>query len=339
MKTDTFASLIEDDILAKHLHSEWIAEETTARQSLRKKIAFGVDGQFVKYVFITIQSIIENSAGESFTFHVITDENTGDLIAKFRQLVSGSRHAIFLHHISPELFKDLPTTSLFSKATYYRLLAPHFIEDAEVLIYMDADIVCLADFSALWSTFSGTDKNIVAVVLEDASLRPSLAAAVGLKSNNYFNAGVMVINVAHWLNENISSKTFALLNQRGKEFRFLDQDALNLILEDQFRILETKYNTLFMLGHSQAEYQRLPPADTTFLHYAGADKPWQIWNEQQVCRYYLDVYQRSVWSGQPREMPQKDWQAKRMYKLMLRQKKIMPFVKWYLAYFVYRYLK
>ncbi len=31
---------------------------------------------------------------------------------------------------------------------------------------------------------------------------------------------------------------------------------------------------------------REPPNETVLLHYVGSDKPWQLWNQQQISTYY-----------------------------------------------------
>ncbi|MGE9552301.1 glycosyltransferase family 8 protein [Erwinia amylovora] len=337
MNEGSFDRIIDEAFLDRNVHSYvLIAPGTNSSQSEIRHVVLGVDGSFLRHAFITIQSIIEVSPGQTFNFHLITGEDVGDLKEKAAILLAGSPHAFTLHKISTALFSDFPTTDLFTKATYYRLLAPHFLKNVDTLLYLDADIVCLNSFSTLWD-FTKTDERIAFVALENDNIRGELARNVGLITENYFNAGVMLIDVSRWIAERVSLQVFSVLNDMGSTLQYLDQDALNITLEGKFGILAKKYNTLFKLGHKPADYTRLPSPDTVFLHYAGADKPWQKWNKQAVCQYYVDVYQRSVWANSPFDGPKYDQQAKKMYKLMFRERKILNGLKWYFSYFKLRY--
>ncbi|WP_147199237.1 glycosyltransferase family 8 protein [Pantoea sp. CCBC3-3-1] len=338
MKAGSFERIVDEEFLERHVISEIIVAGKTTFDWPIRHIVFGVDGGFLRHAFITIQSIIEASGNEVFNFHLITDENVSSLSDKFKTLLKDSPHIFTVHKIASSLFCDFPTTQLFTKATYYRLLAPHFLRDVDMLLYLDADIVCLNPFKTLWN-FAQINKNPAFVVLEEEGLRKELAKNVALSSDSYFNAGVMLINVARWREERISLQTFSVLGQKGAALQYLDQDALNIVLENQFIALDRKYNTIFKPGHGPKDYERLPPAETVFLHYAGADKPWQQWNKQAVCKYYSVIYRRSVWAAQPYDLPKNDSQAKKMYKLMFRERKLLRALKWYINYYLFRYLK
>lgn len=338
MKAGSFEGIVDEGFLERHVSSEIVVAGKTNFDWPIRHIVLGVDGSFLRHAFITIQSIIEASTNEVFNFHLITDENVSNLSEKFKTLLKDSPHIFTVHKIASNLFSDFPTTQLFTKATYYRLLAPHFLKNVDYLLYLDADIVCLNSFETLWH-FPHIDQNPAFMVLEEEGLRKELAKNVALSSDRYFNAGVMLINVARWREKRISLQTFSILSQKGAALQYLDQDALNIVLENQFIALDRKYNMIFKPGHGVTDYMALPPAETVFLHYAGADKPWQQWNKQAVCKYYSAIYRRSVWAAQPYDLPKNDSQAKKMYKLMFREKKVLRGLKWYINYYLFRYLK
>lgn len=338
MTTGSFARIIDEEFLLKKVSSSVVVAGSAQPGKPVRNIVLGVDGAFVRHAFITLQSIMEASSEQVFNFHLITDEDVSSLTGKFQHFLAGSPHFFTLHKISADLFADFPTTKLFTKATYYRLLAPHFLKEVDYLLYLDADIVCINAFDALWQ-FPLQHNEPAFVVLEDENLRDELARNTGLRSNRYFNAGVMLINVSRWIEENISLQTFAVLSEKGATLRYLDQDALNIVLENRFFMLERKFNTIFKPGHRAEDYILQPPPDTIFLHYAGADKPWQQWNKQAACEYYSAIYRRSVWADIPYDRPVNDWQAKKMYKLLFREKRIVRGLKWYVTYYLFRYLK
>ncbi|MDN8543365.1 glycosyltransferase [Erwinia sp. BC051422] len=338
MKAGSFERIIDEAFLEKNVSSDVVVAGNGGDARPVRHIVLGVDGSFLRHAFITMQSIIEASRNEVFSFHLITDENVSHLTEKFNTLLAATFHTLTVHKIASTLFADFPTTQLFTKATYYRLLAPHFLKDVDLLLYLDADIVCLNAFETLWH-FAQDKQQPAFVVLEDESLRAELAKNVTLTSDRYFNAGVMLINVPRWREERISLQTFAVLSEKGATLQYLDQDALNIVLENRFATVDSKYNTIFKPGHGSEDYTALPPPETVFLHYAGADKPWQQWNKQAVCSYYSAIYRRSVWADRAYDLPKNDRQAKKMYKLMFREKKFLKGLKWYITYYLFRYLK
>ncbi|SDN11726.1 Glycosyl transferase family 8 [Dendrosporobacter quercicolus] len=97
-------------------------------------------------------------------------------------------------------------------------------------MYLDADILCLQKISELVHLDMG--KHLTAVVSDVLSVARRQSEALNLQSECYFNAGVLLINVHQWLKQNISEKALSLLSDRSKNYVFLDQDALNLILDN-----------------------------------------------------------------------------------------------------------
>lgn len=297
-----------------------------------------VDRNFIRHAWVTIRSLIEHVNKGRVHFHLITSEEVADMAYYLRALIAGTTHSIHVHHLSEKLFANLPSTEYFSKAIYYRLLAPYLLESETTMLYLDADIVCLNAFTEFYnSRLAYTD--IALVVSEEEHLAPMLAANIGLQDYNYFNSGVLLINIQRWLHENISSKVVAILETQGNTFQYMDQDALNIVLEDKVKFVEKKYNFIFMLGHQKADYIATPPVDTVFLHYAGANKPWQKWNQQVATEFYKNVYINAPWLPYQIDIPKNYKQAKKMYKLMLRKKKYLSSMHWYLVYIKFRYGK
>jgi UDP-glucose:(glucosyl)LPS alpha-1,3-glucosyltransferase/UDP-D-galactose:(glucosyl)LPS alpha-1,3-D-galactosyltransferase/UDP-glucose:(galactosyl)LPS alpha-1,2-glucosyltransferase len=299
-------------------------------------IVFGVDGNFIHHACMTIQSMIKQAETSQIFFHLITSEDTADIADNFRSIIAGTIHSIYTHQLSDLLFSNLPSSDLFSKAIYYRLLAPYLLEHEATILYLDADIICLNTFTAFYDSRVNSAE-IALVVGEDEHLATTLATNIGLQGRNYFNSGMLLINVKRWLQENISEKTLSVLEKKGQKFKYMDQDALNIVLAGKVRFVEKKYNSIFMLGHKKVDYERTPPNDTVFLHYAGADKPWQKWNKQVGTQFYTEIYRDSPWSSYPFDKPKNDRQAKKMYKLLFREKKFLAGLYWYFIYYKFRY--
>ncbi len=299
-------------------------------------IVFGVDGKFKAHALITILSIMKHAGDRVYHFHLISSELTPADNPRLARLFQGSRHGVTLHHLPDQLFATLPVTELFTRATYYRFLAPLILPQAEKLLYLDADMVCINPLNELWQIPTGPGA-VALVVGEIASLQPVLAKNAGLRGERYFNAGMMLIDVAQWRADNISERAFTLLSEHGRNFQYLDQDALNILLEDKVTFVSPRFNTLTMLAHDDRGYTLDVPAETCLIHYAGADKPWQVWNQQFVVHHYRDIYQDSPLSTMAFDQPANAQQAKRMYKSLFRQKRWWQAMLWRLKHIKMRY--
>lgn len=301
-----------------------------------RHIFFGVDNRFISHALITVMSLTENAGESAYQFHIISSELEENDAGKFVEILADTGHGLTLHHTGRELFSSLPTTELFTYATYYRLLAPLLVPAAEKLLYLDADMVCINYLDPLWA-FPAWENAIALVVGESERLQAALAASAGLKNSRYFNAGMMMINVPAWNQAEISEKALKLLTSQATSFKYLDQDALNIVLEGKVHFVDRRFNFIEMLAHDEDGYQRDVPPETCIIHYAGADKPWQEWNQQNVCLHYRNIYRRSPVAGQPFELPRHYHQAKKMYKAMFRTRQFLKGVYWRFRYYQMRY--
>lgn len=303
-----------------------------------QQIVFGVDRKFLRHAAMVILSVIRSNPQTRFHFHLISAADLSFATPDLQRLIGHSEHQISLHLLDDELFRHLPQTRLFPASIYYRLLAPLLLAEHEQLLYLDADIICLGELQPLLGALDGRSE-IVAAVSDQADAGRERSAALGLPQGRYFNSGVMLVNVRRWREQAISEKTVALLEQRGTQFRYPDQDALNVVLRDSTLLVEQRFNTIFKLGHSHEAYAALPAKDTVLLHYAGADKPWQRWNGQAAVRHYREIHAASPWATARFERPRLSRQAKRMYKLSFNEGHWLDGIYWFAQYLVKRYFR
>jgi len=194
----------------KQLNLRAISSRVILESENDRHIFFGVDNRFITHALITVMSLTENAGDSAFHFHIISSDLNENDTSKFGEILAGSRHGLTLHHTGRVLFSSLPTTALFTHATYYRLLAPLLVPAAEKLLYLDADMVCLNHLNSLW-TFPNGEDAVALVVGESDSLQAALAVGAGLKNSRYFNAGMMMINVPAWNQAQISEQALQLL--------------------------------------------------------------------------------------------------------------------------------
>ena len=82
---------------------------------------------------------------------------------------------------------------------------------------------------------------------------------LNLKSHIYFNAGVLLINVNRWIDNDCSDKILDIVKKYGQKLVLPDQDALNILfsLSGDTYYLDKKYNRV------------------------------ELWKEQNIKEYFL----------------------------------------------------
>ena len=111
--------------------------------------------------------------------------------------------------------------------------------------------------------------------------------------SDYFNSGVMLINLKKWRNENIPRKTLNFVLKNGERIKFVDQCGLNAIIDGKWKKISPEYNqqTIFFKKNLKDEfpkYTELERAkkDPRIIHYTGSSKPWRLKN----CHPYKYIY-------------------------------------------------
>ncbi len=101
--------------------------------------------------------------------------------------------------------------------------------------------------------------------------------------DNYFNSGMMLVDLLAWRREGVAEKALEYL-QVSEVARYPDQDALNEVLESRWRRLEPEWNfqpTAYAAVEKRyahlAEYLpalKVASRHPRIVHFIGAVKPW-----------------------------------------------------------------
>lgn len=155
--------------------------------------------------------------------------------------------------------------------TYGRLLLPEIVDGHRVL-YLDADLVVEVDVLMLESfplngfaiaaVGGGYFKNALGrnFYIEKLKLSPDL---------EYFNAGVLLLNLKVWRTRNIKEKCLDIAREFPQELPSHDQSLLNIYCSGNFAKLPSYFNCSWL-----ADQPRPNVANKMILHFVGAPKPW-----------------------------------------------------------------
>lgn len=289
-------------------------------------IAFGVDAYFVPQMGIMITSILLNNPDCKLHVHAFLNSIQDEDIGKLKTLSDQYRNIqIDIYYIDVSVFDNFHVGKSYTVATYNRIIVAQVLYPAiSKLLYIDADTLCIGKISAL-KNLSFDDKMILAV-LDRGEWLPAHKQEIGMpESQDYFNAGVLYIDLQKWNEFKMSEKMIEMLNERKLSFQ--DQDALNLIAVGQIKAIPVGFNRFFLMNE---ENEDISP-DTLFLHFAGSLKPWQPWCDDPQKAVYYEYLNKSLWKDfvyNPRNYHEK----RMMGKAALSQKQFLTALKWYSLY-------
>ncbi|MBW1785272.1 MAG: glycosyltransferase family 8 protein [Deltaproteobacteria bacterium] len=280
-------------------------------------VVMATDHAYAMPLAVAVRSILENlSSAAVLHLYVLADGIPEDM--KRRMAQSWQPFPLRLTWISPDTnrLRGKVSTRGYAgvMACYFRLLAGEVLpRELQKVIYLDADVCVLGDLLTLWN------KNMQGKILlaapdpyADTFHTPRLARAAVRETvrftgkGDYFNAGVLVIDLKRWREENIGKKALELLFNYRDELAFRDQDALNYVANNHWGPLNPAWNFLEMHfgyfgweGHGCTETE-LREAFTSpqIVHFASPVKPWDPLCPLYFADRFMGYLRRTSW---------KDW--------------------------------
>jgi lipopolysaccharide biosynthesis glycosyltransferase len=225
-------------------------------------------------------------------------------------LVSGALDLHFLK-VYPGNTARLRISHHVTKETYFRLLIENMLFAYNKVIYLDADMVVLRDISDLWNIpFNNSWLLAAPEVSKEGSFAGSKSGIasyreVGMSpSAPIFNAGVMVIDLKKWRENNVSQRVIDYLFRYKNTVRWWDQEGLNVILVNKWTPLQHQWNVLNGLFRdykqwnesrfSRCEYELMANAPY-IIHYNTNIKPWHKDYPYPLREYFFAFVDQTVW--------------------------------------------
>ena len=233
-----------------------------------------------------IHSALTSNPPDDITVHVLAGPDvtsrTTDVLTDFVARLGGR---LVAHRDLDAAVAGLPVMDRIPTVMWYRVLLPDLLADLDRVLYLDADTLVVSDLGPLWS-----------VALDDAYLgavsnvfEPGMAphaAAIGISdTTQYFNSGVLLLNLDLMRRDDCSNAIVRCARQEALVWP--DQDALNLVLGRRCVLLHPRWNcmnTLF-LGRDGADVfgaERVAEAvrEPGVIHFEGPGmaKPWHYLN-------------------------------------------------------------
>jgi lipopolysaccharide biosynthesis glycosyltransferase len=252
-------------------------------------IALAFDKNYITPFYVLLTSIFINNRDCDFCFYVIASGLKEVELKRISEFIKKNNSAIKFYEVDETQIRNLvmPEKSHFSPSTYYRLFFPSLVpEEIAKLLYIDTDIVVINGLSELYNT--EVLSPIAATLDPKEEIRPELGIT---EKGTYFNAGVLLINLKEWKKANVLEKTINYLNDNPEKIKWVDQDALNAVLIDNWERLPNKYNVTFydIPEHIQKKQISGFLKDKIIIHFSTQNKPWLLTCTNRL-RFLYDYY-------------------------------------------------
>jgi lipopolysaccharide biosynthesis glycosyltransferase len=184
-------------------------------------------------------------------------------------------------------FGDLPVVGHVNQAMYSRLLIPQLSPDIKRAVHFDADMLGVGDISELLTMDLGDAILAACVDTNTPTLATGVAysyEALGLPAaRQYFNTGLLVIDVDAWRRADVCGRTIDYVRHWSDVLRCPDQDGINVVAGERGLALDGRFNfqvsgeALAAVARGEATGTRRKLQRAAALHFTGP-KPWlQVW--------------------------------------------------------------
>ena len=259
-------------------------------------IFMAVDNNYIPFLGVALKSIIDNVSQQNryeikVLYTSVTEENKKKI--EEYQTENVGIEFVNLSYKLQEIQEKLYTRNYFSNTTYFRLFIPALYPDYDKAVYIDSDTITLVDIAKLYNTEMGD--NLIAGIPDGAVqaipiFQDYVEKVVGVSNyNNYFNAGIIVMNLKA-LREYKFQEKFLYMLEKIKFEVAQDQDYLNRLCKGRVKLLGFEWNRMPAMGEQEGELN--------IIHYNLGCKPWyfdnvlyqeHFWKYAEKTRFYAQI--------------------------------------------------
>ena len=235
-------------------------------------VFFAADENYMPYLAVALHSLKENAC-KQYVYHIYVLHANMDCNSENVQKICKYQDENFkiecvdVSEKMEDVKHSLHLRDYYTGATYYRIFIADMFPQYDKALYLDSDIAVLGDISELFSAELG--ENLVGAVPDGAvasvsQFRLYTKEVLGIDAKNYFNAGVLLMNLKAFREYGFYKK-FCTLLRKYKFHVAQDQDYLNVICKDKVCYLGAEWNKMPI--ENSGEKPKL-------IHYNLTMKPW-----------------------------------------------------------------
>ena len=239
-------------------------------------VFFAVDDNYVPQLAVALRSLIANRS-EKYNYEIyVLIEALSDASRNAILAMQENNVRISFVDVAKQLYSicsDLHVRDYYTNTTYYRFFIPELFPQYEKGIYLDCDIVITCDIAKMYQKQLGNKLAgvITDEVISDIDVFAHYSEIVlGISRYDYFNAGIMLMNLGRMREEHLRECFVDLLSKKTYTVA-QDQDYLNVLCHNKVRHLSLMWNKTPMPDSNVARTPKI-------VHYKINFKPWRYDN-------------------------------------------------------------
>jgi lipopolysaccharide biosynthesis glycosyltransferase len=266
-------------------------------------IACSADEKYVPHSAAMIHSALTHS--DRLVVHYLHGPkfSAGDA-DRMTGMLERSGQVIVFHEIGDNRLVGLPFPEAAGISIWYRIFLPELLPDVHRILYLDADTLIVDRIDALWELELGSSL-LAAVRNVFMPYHRHLPGDLGIQLSDYFNSGVLVLNLHQMRTDRFTDAVYELGKSRPSDSEWPEQDALNLAARGRWLPLHPRWNVMnsmvlhpelarAALGASEVDEALAAPAIRHF-EGPGFNKPWHAEHERLGRRLYRAHRRATPW--------------------------------------------
>lgn len=268
-------------------------------------VACAADAAFVPHCAAMLHSLLGHHDPGTVAVHFLHDESLPQAdLDRLGELVAGGGGEWHAHRVGRREQDRCPDNRRFGRVAWYRVLLPELLPGLSRILYLDADTLVRRPLHPLWQTeLGGRPLAAVANPLYPF-MDQGFLAGLGLASTaDYFNSGVLLLDLEVWRHEGLSGRVLTRAATQGRQ-EWPDQNALNVVLRGRWLSLTPVWNaqnTVFDLRAGRLPFSREAVREArrhpAVVHFIGPYKPWHYRCKHPLRRLYWRHLAATPWRG------------------------------------------
>lgn len=256
----------------------------------RINIALITDADYLLTTVVAVRSLIHHTSIDKFyALYIIGEKDVESAWKERFEYDFGPNIEVRFIEAKIE-YNDFQSVHFYvSKTALLKFQLPNLLPQLDKVLYIDGDILIRQDIAELYDI---SVDDYYAAAIKDMLTYESDHLKY-LKIDDYFNSGVMLLNLKA-LRENNASEELWDYKRNQTKHDFMDQDAFNMIFNRKVLFLSPKFN---LITECQKKYSNSEIAsfygvtednltNPVIIHMAGPDKPWKEYENNMYIEWF-----------------------------------------------------
>lgn len=216
-----------------------------------------------------LHSLRENNKNEKIRIFLMSDDMTTDEVMQYLSGILNGMELVFIR-LERELLQKAQVSEAFGYYPLYKFFLNRLLPDTvDKVLWLDTDIVIDGPIREMYDT--DISKYCFAACLDNITIQQAIPGKhidrFQVKTKEYYNAGVMLINMKK-LYEKVTSDELLSYYNHNPDITHAEQDIFNLYMNDSILQLPKRYN-----HHPFSWVKNNENVKSVIIHYIGARKP------------------------------------------------------------------